>query len=461
MDAFLDAATLADSPFVRVFIEKFPLPAAVVINEKVHMANEAYARLTGYDSPELLRGMHVSEFIDSSDRTRFMQLNRNGHAGLVSGRKYQWKYSVKGEVRFVEGHPTIFRIGDDTVLISTVVDITSSVLEKQRLEMEKSRLIEENDRLWERIGKGMNICIGNSVPIKRMMATAQKLAGTDACVVIMGETGTGKSVVAGIIHDLSKRGKGPMITVNCAAIPEQLMESEFFGCVKGAFTGANQDRTGFLGAAHNGTLFLDEIGELGPAMQAKLLHAVERKRYIPVGSTRELTADVRLVCATNRNLRQMVDEGHFREDLFYRIFVGDLRIPSLRERMEDVPDLVSFFLARFGMDKTQTAMPPALMRKLMNYSWPGNVRELQNVILRYIATGELRLLGATQTEAKSTQLAQAEIDLRLPLGQYLENSERDYLKQAILACGGRKDKAAERLGVNLRTFHRKCSRLGL
>ena len=458
---------LANSSIVRAIIEKFPLPAAMAINERIHTANTAYAALTGFASPEAMRGVHVASFIHEADRERFLNLNKNRHAGLTSGQVYRWKYSVRGRLRIVEGRPTIFTLGGDTILISTLTDITESVQREQELEREKERLRQQNRRLLERISGELGIFIGTSPAMKKTMDEALRLGATDANLVILGETGSGKSLLARIIHDISARARKPFVRVNCAAIPEQLLESEFFGHERGAFTGAVTQKMGFLAAANDGTLFLDEVGELSLAMQAKLLHAVENKRFTPVGATREVAADVRLICATNRDLLQMMREGALREDFFYRIFVGDVRVPPLRERRQDIPALVRFFFAKFGLEQEDAAFAK-LVNRLLAYSWPGNVRELQNVLLRYAATGELRLFGAAEPAHAAAPLPQAggtapgvSPEEELNLAGCLEKAERACIQRALALCHGRKDKAARLTGQSLRTFHRRCARLGL
>lgn len=460
MTASEETLRLVNTPIVQAFIEKFPLPVAIAVNEEIHMANAAYAELTGFASADDMLGKHVSVFIHPSDLERFLSVNRNRHSGLVSGQSYRWKYLVNGQTKIVEGHPTIFSIGSDTILVSTIVDITDSLRREEALEQERQSLLDQNKRLVSRLGMSADICVSDSPAMRRIMEQAFRLAGSDANIVILGETGCGKSMLANIIHDLSPRCSKSFVVVNCAAIPENLLESEFFGHVRGAFTGASRNRDGYLAEADGGTLFLDEVGELSPAMQAKLLHAVERKKFIPVGGTKEVAADCRLVCATNRDLKEMVRTGQLREDFFYRIFVADLRIPPLRERRSDISPLVDFFLAKFGMKEKCRDLPSRVFGRLMSYSWPGNVRELQNVVLRYAATGELRFLNEEERgEEFSEQIPAPDEDLNLAL--YMEKAERNCILAAIRACGGRKDRAAAKLGVNLRTFHRRCAKLGI
>ena len=462
------------SPIVQTLIDKFPLPVALVLQSRIQATNQAYAAMTGYESPEAMIGLPVGTFIDEADQARFQELNANNHAGLKPNAVYRWRYRVHGRVRHVEGHPVVFPWGNQTALLSTMVDVTDAVLKEQELEDERARLEKENAQLLEKISRQDAVFFGESPAMRKTMSLAVQMGKTDTNLVILGETGTGKSLLARVIHDVSPRRDHPFVMVNCAAIPEQLLESEFFGYAKGAFTGATGDRQGFLGAAHRGTLFLDEVAELNPAMQAKLLHAVENKRYTPVGGTRSLAGDVRLICATNRDLIQMVREGTLREDFFYRIFVVDIPVPPLRERKEDLPKLIEFFFAKFSPLDAKVRIPEELVRLFLAYDWPGNVRELQNVILRYLATGQVQFIAPTERMAESSfapsLFTERETDPERntkteaafsPLKKMLEQAERAYILQALAHCNGNKAHTARLLGVKLRTFHSRCARLGI
>ena len=462
------------SPIVQTLIDKFPLPVALVLQSRIQATNQAYAAMTGYESPEAMIGLPVGTFIDEADQARFQELNANNHAGLKPNAVYRWRYRVHGRVRHVEGHPVVFPWGNQTALLSTMVDVTDAVLKEQELEDERARLEKENAQLLEKISRQDAVFFGESPAMRKTMSLAVQMGKTDTNLVILGETGTGKSLLARVIHDVSPRRDHPFVMVNCAAIPEQLLESEFFGYAKGAFTGATGDRQGFVGAAHRGTLFLDEVAELNPAMQAKLLHAVENKRYTPVGGTRSLAGDVRLICATNRDLIQMVREGTLREDFFYRIFVVDIPVPPLRERKEDLPKLIEFFFAKFSPLDAKVRIPEELVRLFLAYDWPGNVRELQNVILRYLATGQVQFIAPTERMAESSfapsLFTERETDPERntkteaafsPLKKMLEQAERAYILQALAHCNGNKAHTARLLGVKLRTFHSRCARLGI
>lgn len=232
--------------------------------------------------------------------------------------------------------------------------------------------------------------ITNSPKMKELLRFAKKVADVDTTVLIHGESGTGKGILANYIHQLSKRKEHPFVTINCAAIPEELLESELFGYVGGAFTGANKSgKPGLIEVANNGTLFLDEIGEISPKIQAKLLHVIQDRQFIPIGSREPKKVDIRIIAATNRSLQKMVEKGQFREDLYYRLNVIDLKIPPLRERPEDILPLTNYFLNKFNKKYgTQRILSPDVLNMIQKYSWPGNVRQLENVMERLVVISD-------------------------------------------------------------------------
>ena len=325
-------------------------------------------------------------------------------------------------------------------------------LKARRLEDENRRLAEElqeRDRLVDLVGR--------SPSMQRLFRRVEKLAGTQATVLLTGESGTGKELAARALHALSPRARQPFVAVNCAAIPEGLMEAEFFGAEKGAFTGADRARQGKVEAAQRGTLFLDEIGELPPAMQPKLLRVLQEGSFCRVGSNREITADVRIVAATNRDLATEVAAGRFREDLFYRLNVVPITTPPLRERREDLPLLVEHFVTRtarrHGLPGAR--FPPAVLRRLMDYTWPGNVRELANVVERLILLAEGDQVAATDLppELLGTAPREAGDGFRLPPGGLAwEEHERSCLRQALDLAGGNRARAARLLNLPYKAF---------
>lgn len=309
--------------------------------------------------------------------------------------------------------------------------------------------------------------IGDSSPIRQARQMIEKLARSQAPVYISGESGSGKELAARLIHSNSVRRDGPFVPVNCGAIPESLMESEFFGYKKGAFTGALQDREGFFQAASGGTLFLDEVADLPLPMQVKLLRAIQEKKVRMVGSTQEDNVDVRIISATHRNLSHMMENGLFRQDLYYRLNVIELKMPPLREMSEDIPQLAANILAKHCRE-LGAAIPElsqAAASALSRHAFPGNVRELENVLERALALcngsaiecEDLLLEASSQAEDEALLLPAGEI----PLPEYLESIERKILLDALEKTRNNKTAAARLLGVSFRTLRYRLAKLGL
>ncbi|MEM6454830.1 MAG: sigma-54 dependent transcriptional regulator, partial [Acidobacteriota bacterium] len=308
--------------------------------------------------------------------------------------------------------------------------------------------------------------VGSAPSMQRLFRRVEKLAGTDATILITGESGTGKELGARALHALSpRRAAGPFHPVNCAAIPETLIESEFFGVEKGAYTGADRARPGSFELADGGTLFLDEIGELPLAMQPKLLRALQEGRVQRVGGAKEIAVDVRIIAATNRDLAAEVRAGRFREDLFYRLDVVPLQMPPLRARREDIPRLVAHFAARASRRHGVAApsFPRALMRRLMDHTWPGNVRELANAVERLALLAEDGVPSADDLPPSIADPPSAEaIGFELPPGGLSwEAHERDCLRQALALAGGNRARAARLLDLPYKAFLYRLDKHGL
>jgi two-component system response regulator HydG len=303
--------------------------------------------------------------------------------------------------------------------------------------------------------------IGDSPPMRELAAMIRAVAPSEASVLILGESGTGKELVAKALHDGSPRKARPMVTVNCAALAENLLESELFGHEKGAYTGAQRQRDGRFVQADGGTLFLDEIGEMAPALQAKLLRALQQGEVQRLGSDRSIRVDVRVLAATNRDLEAEVRDGGFREDLYYRLNVIALRVPALRERPEDIPLLARHFLHRFAERnrKSYRGFSPRVMDLMLHYDWPGNVRELENVVERAVilSPGEF----VTENDLPAT-LRGSEKSAPGPFGgQSLEDAEREAIARTLEQVGNNKSEAARVLGVTRVTLRSKMKKFGL
>lgn len=357
------------------------------------------------------------------------------------------------------------------ILASQAARSLEHALEWDQLRQSTSKLKRENVGLKEALRKKepLDAIVGTSAGLGEVRSLIKKVAPTETTVLILGESGTGKELVAHAIHRLSPRFDGPMITLNCAAVPSELIESELFGHKKGAFTGAVADHLGVFRSAHQGTLFLDEIEATSPAMQVKLLRAIQMGEIRPVGENVTRQVDVRLIAATNRDLTGLVEEGRFREDLFYRINVFPITIPPLCERPEDIPVLIQHFLDRLAiqMGKAVRGMDPAALDLLVRYSWPGNVRELENEIERAnVLAGEgrtisVRSLSPRVTSAVARTISEQLVSEKLTLKDAVEDVEKRMVREALQSCRGNRTLAAKKLGLSRQGLLNKMHKFGL
>ena len=340
--------------------------------------------------------------------------------------------------------------------------------------LESRRLRHENVVLRQTTAEqGFAGIIGRSPSMIHVFRVVETVCRTNSTVLLSGESGTGKELVACAIHSLSLRRSRPFVAVNCGAMPEALLESELFGHVRGAFTGADKDKVGLIEAAEGGTVFLDEIGEMPATMQVKLLRVLQERKYRPVGGTEEFSADIRVIAATNRDLPKLVGEGKFREDLFYRLNVIPMKMPALRERMEDIQLIADHFLAKYTreMSKTIDGFAPETVAALSAYRWPGNVRELENVVERAVALeSERRVAVATLPEnirtGQPATTSRAEVDAAIAEGgfnleRHLQDIERSHLERALERAGGVQTRAADVLGLSFRQFRYLAKKYGL
>jgi DNA-binding NtrC family response regulator len=333
-------------------------------------------------------------------------------------------------------------------------------------ELDVRNLREENRSLREALGKRYshpNI-VARSPKMQEVLATVERVAPTNSTVLLGGESGVGKDLIARAIHEKSRRASGPFLKINSTAIPENLLESELFGFEKGAFTGAVASKPGKFELADKGTLFLDEIGDVPPVTQVKLLRVLQEREFERLGGTRTVKVDVRLIAATNKDLRQALEQGTFREDLYYRLNVVPIDIAPLRERKEDVPDLVNLFISRFTGEsgKPVESITPEAMQSLVNYHWPGNVRELQNIIERACALAKGSVLGPSDIhlDVRPAKNANSPGGF-LPDGMTLEQWEDEMVQEALRRANGNKSQAARLLGLSRNALRYRLSKIGI
>jgi len=349
--------------------------------------------------------------------------------------------------------------------------------DKLRITMEKAmahtRLKEENRILKENLGQNFdrqNI-IGSSKAMERLFETVAQVAPSEATVLISGESGTGKELIAGALHFNSLRKNGPFVKINCAAITETLLESELFGHEKGSFTGADKQKEGKFFQANEGSLLLDEVSEMPLTMQVKLLRVLQEREITRVGGDSVIEVDVRVIAATNKNLRELVEKGGFREDLYYRLNVVSLELPSLRSRREDIPLLAKHFLDIFSVknNKKIKGFTPSAMDCLIKYDWPGNVRELMNAVERgvvlsrseYIDDMDLPMFSENSSDSKKTSHFSVETDKTAGVCLPLEKVEKEAILKTLEASDGNKSEAARRLGITRKTLHKKLKKYGV
>jgi two-component system response regulator PilR (NtrC family) len=343
----------------------------------------------------------------------------------------------------------------------------ANALERKTLEKEK-RAIDDELKGTVHFGK----IVGSSPRMLHIFEMIRQVAKTRTSVLITGESGTGKELIAKAIHEESDRSDQPFVTINCGGIPETLLESEFFGHRKGSFTGATADKQGLMEIAHKGTLFLDEVAELSVPMQVKLLRAVQERVFRPVGGTKDISVDIRIISATNKNLEDEVIEGKFREDLFYRLNVIEIKIPPLRERKGDLLPLAQHFLEKYSneLGKTVTKFSSYAIDLLKKYDFPGNIRELENLIERSVALSNTNILLPDSLAmsihkkrwiegVRNRRFDLDEVSQGVALDSILEEIERAYIEKAMMCADGNKNKAADLLGLSLRSLRYRIDKL--
>ncbi|WP_108024725.1 sigma-54 interaction domain-containing protein [Melghirimyces profundicolus] len=422
----------------------------------VRMLNDTYAEFLKVKVEDAI-GRHVTEVVEN---TRMHIVAKTGKAELARVQKIRDGNMVVHRIPILKEGKVVAVVGK--VLFQDVRELhalSARVLQLQEeLEYYKGELIKHLG-----VRYGLEDIIGCSPKLKEVKAMARRVAPSDSTVFISGESGTGKELFAHSIHRMSRRSSGPFIKVNCAAIPETLIESVLFGYAEGAFTGAAKGgRKGKFEMAHRGTIFLDEIGELPLTMQAKLLRVLQEKEVEPVGAVHPVKVDVRIVAASNRDLRKMVRDNRFREDLYYRLNVVTLSIPPLQERPEDIPELVGHFLEELGREVGihVAGVEPDAMEALVGYRWPGNVRELKNVLEQALHLTEGDRI---RQEDLPVHVARGKSRVRLPftLKEAVEDAEREAILQALKVHAGNRERAIHMLGISRSGFYHKVKKLGI
>jgi DNA-binding NtrC family response regulator len=357
----------------------------------------------------------------------------------------------------VESAVEAMKLGAEDYLSKPINPDELLILVKKCIEARKKdeTIAQLHERLDQRFG--FERIVGNHKSMLELFEQARRAAKVDSTVLITGESGTGKELIAAAVHQNSPRHQAPFVTVNMAAVPEHLVESELFGHVKGAFTGATSPRVGRFEAADGGTLFIDEIGDFALSSQAKLLRVLENHTVTPIGSNNDTQVDVRVVAATSRDLEQMVQDEEFREDLYYRLNVVALRIPPLRERREDIPLLVDHFLRELceAAERPLISVDPKLMRYLETHEWPGNVRQLKNTLESMVVLAGRETLTMQDLPSTLDSVGNGNSDMDIPTGTTLEELEHAAVEQALADCGGNRTRAARSLGISVRTLQRK------
>lgn len=459
-----EEALRASQERYRILAENVADGVAIFQDGKFVFANDALASMFGCTGDRLIGVESVTLFRDDY-KEHFRETLEQLEKG-VSVEYFQAPcIGEDGREIWVEAHHSFIKWEGKPAILATFRDITESKLSQAAMEEEAERLWEENIQLRSSIKERYRFgdIIGKSPAMQEVYDLILKAAATNVSTVVYGESGTGKELVARAIHETSNRRDKNFVAVNCGAIPEGLLESEFFGHRKGAFTDAYADKRGFLDLADGGTLFLDEVAELPLSLQIKLLRALEGGGYTPVGDRRTRTSDFRIIAATNKNLADQVNNGLMRNDFFYRIHVIPIALPPLRERKEDIPLLVDNFLQSYG-DGKKPFIPAKVMEALLNYDWTGNVRELQNVLHRYLTVKTIDFIGAPTSNTLNVEAApdkDKNLDQDHSLRANMENVERDLITKTLDQAHWNRSKAASLLGLSRRALFRKMKNLGI
>ncbi len=459
----IEQALRASEGQYRSLAENVADGVVILRDRKLVFVNDALASMLSYPSDQLFQ-INPVDLLRDDYREFGRERIELAEKGITTGAYWQVP-CVSGDGRevWVETRPSFIKWEDKPAILVTVRDVTEHKLQEIAIKEEREQLQRENITLRSSIKDCYRFedIIGKSPAMQNVYELISRAAASDFTVIICGESGTGKELIAQTIHHLSNRQQKQFVPVNCGAIPENLFESEFFGHKKGAFTGAHQDQRGLFNIAHQGTLFLDEVGELSPNMQVKLLRALEDGEYTPVGDNTFKNADVRVIAATNRNLEDQVEKGLLRKDFFYRIQVVTITVPPLRERREDIPLLIDYFLEQYSEGDQRPTIPGRIVGILCKYEWPGNVRELQNVLQRYLTIKRLDFPGSRKVESVAiddildiVHDAQKTSKLHEALGAF----EKHFIISTLEQHHWHRENTAKALGIPIRNLYRKMKK---
>ena len=454
--------------FYRMLAERMTIGVILFHEFRIAFVNDAFSSMFGYEDADQLLGKDVTGLVAEGFEDDLRAMVEAFEKGSPRERFFQARWTRRDEHEiWIEGRAALIQLKGLPTVFMTVRDITEAKQRELSMQEEAEHLRRENVRLRSSIRDRYRLgrIIGKSPAMQEVYELILNAAATRANVIIYGESGTGKELVARAIHEMSVRSARAFVPVNCAAIPENLVESEFFGYKKGAFTDAHADKPGYLDLADGGTLFMDEVGELSLGLQAKLLRAIEGGGYSAVGSSAGRSSDFRMIAATNQDLLEQLRSGAMRQDFFYRIHVIPIRVPPLRERREDIPLLLEHFLSSYSEDGRLPSVPGHVIEALINHNWPGNVRELQNVIQRYITVKRLDFPassdpdtdGLCEDSMRKRQGSPSEPGLR----GLREDAERVAIREALESKRGNRSSTARALGISRRTLLRKMKRLDL
>src|SRR6266849_3653191 len=437
--------------------------------EKLRRVIELHLISAGFDVDKARSAEEALKIVDRADMVitdlRLPSMDGLQLLSLIRRQNAQAPVVVMTAFGTIENAVEAMKSGaTDFLLKPFSLDHLTAVVQKA---LEVRALRNENRQLKEELGRRYEFdnIIGRSVPMQEIFSAIERVGPTRATVLLAGESGVGKDLIARAIHFHSPRRDRPLVKINCTAIPENLMESELFGYEKGAFTGANTTKPGKFEQADTGTVFLDEIGDVPPAIQVKLLRVLQDREFERLGSNRTLHTDVRVLAATNVDLRQALEHGAFREDLYYRLNVLPINFPALRERKEDIPFLAEHFVRKLGKDlgSPVTGISEGAIQKLMEYYWPGNVRELENVVERSIVLASSPVLEAGDIRLDTAPRARptAAGEHFVPEGMTLDEYERSIIREALKRANGNKSQAARMLGLTRNALRYRLSQMGL